>query len=208
LRLTERLNLAGEISEGDLGLGGKIGTEYLFSDKTTLYQSYTLENERSDNGLLARKGNMTSGFRTRYSDSVSVFLEDQYSHGDIPTGLTHSMGVDLAIKERLTFGTNFDFGSLKDPQTAAEIDRKAIAGSIGYGFDRVKLSSGLEYRIDENEQPDTSFTKRTTWLFKNNLKYKVSQNWRLLGKFNYSESESSLGDLYDGCFGFWISSDL
>ncbi len=198
LRLTERLNLSGEVSEGDLGLAGKIGTEYLFSDKTTLYQSYTLENERSDNGLLARKGNMTSGFRTRYSDSVSVFLEDQYSHGDIPTGLTHSMGVDLAIKERLTFGTNFDFGSLKDPQTAAEIDRKAIAGSIGYGFDRVKLSSGLEYRIDENEQPDTSFTKRTTWLFKNNLKYKVSQNWRLLGKFNYSESESSLGDLYDG----------
>ena len=198
LRLTERFNLVGEVSEGDLGPGAKIGTEYLYSDKTTVYQNYTLENERSDNGLLARKGNMTSGFRTRYSDSMSVFLEERYSHGDIPTGLTHSTGVDLAVTERLNLEMNLDFGSLKDPQTAAEIDRKTISGSIGYGFDHVKLASGLEYRVDENEQPDTDFTKRTTWLFKNNLKYQISPDWRLLGKFNYSLSESSQGDFYDG----------
>jgi predicted porin len=197
-RVTERLNLVGEVSEGDLGPAGKIGTEYLFSDKTTLYQNYTLENERSDDGFLARKGNMTSGFQTRYSDSMSVFLEERYSHGDIPTGLTHSTGVDLIVTERLNLGANFDFGSLKDPQTAAEIDRKTIGGRIGYGFDHVKLASGLEYRVDENEQPDTSFTKRTTWLFKNSLKYQMSPDWRLLGKFNYSLSESSLGDFYDG----------
>jgi hypothetical protein len=197
-RLTERLSLVGEISEGDLGPAGKVGSEYLYSDKTTLYQNYTLENERSDNGLLARKGNLTSGFRTRYSNSMSAFLEERYSHGDIPTGLTHSTGVDLAATDRLNLGANLDFGTLKDPQTAAEIDRKTIGGSVGYGFDNVKLASGLEYRVDENEQSDKSSTKRTTWLFKNNLKYQISQDWRLLGKFNYSQSESSLGDFYDG----------
>ena len=197
-RVTERLNLVGEVSEGDLGPAGKIGTEYLFSDKTTLYQNYTLENERSDNGLLARKGNLTSGFRTRYADSMSVFLEERYSHGDIPTGLTHSTGVDLAVTERFNLGANIDFGSLKDPQTAAELDRTSIGGRIGYGHDQVKLSSGLEYRVDEQEQLDTSWTKRTTWLWKNSLKYQMSQDWRLLGKFNYSLSESSLGDFYDG----------
>jgi flagellar motor protein MotB len=198
LRLTERLNLVGEVSGGDLGTAGKIGTEYLFSDRTTLYQNYALENERTDNGLLARKGNMASGFRTRYSDSASVFLEERYTHGDVPTGLTHSMGVDLMVTERLNFGTNLDFGTLKDPQTAAEIDQKALSVRAGYGFKQVKIASAMEYRVNETEQPDTSFTKRTNWLFKNSLKYQLSQDYRLLGKFNYSVSESSLGDFYDG----------
>ena len=193
LRLTDRLNLGGEVSGGDLGTAGKIGTEYLLSDRTTVYHNYTLENERTDNGLLARKGNMASGFRTRYSDSASVFLEERYTHGDVPTGLTHATGVDLMLADRLNVGASLDFGPLRAPQTDAEIDRKALSVSAGYGFDQLKLASALEYRVDETEQADTRFTKRTTWLFKNSLKYQVSQDWRLLGKFNYSVSESSLG---------------
>jgi hypothetical protein len=74
LRLTDRFKLFGEVSGGDLGTGGSLGTEYLYSDRTTLYMNYALENERSDDGRRARKGNMTSGFRTRYSDSATVYL--------------------------------------------------------------------------------------------------------------------------------------
>jgi hypothetical protein len=54
---------------------------------------------------------MASGFRTRYSDSASVFLEERYTHGDVPTGLTHSTGVDLAPTDRLNLGANLDFGT-------------------------------------------------------------------------------------------------
>ena len=198
LRLTDRFNLIGEVSDGDLGPGGKLGTEYLYSDRTTVYSNYTLENERTDNGLRARKGNMASGFRTRYSDSTSMYLEDRYTYGDVPTGLMHSTGVELAPVDRLNFGANLDFGILKDPQTAAELQRTAAGVSAGYGFDKLKIASALEYRVDDIEQPDTSFSKRTTWLFKNSLGYQVSPDWRLLGKFNYAVSESSLGTFYDG----------
>ncbi len=198
LRMTDRFKLLGEVSGGDLGTGGSLGTEYLYSDRTTLYMNYALENERSDDGRRARKGNMTSGFRTRYSDSATVYLEEQYAHGDVPTGLTHSTGVELAPTDRLNFGANLDFGTLKDPETAAEIERRAVGVNAGYGFDSLKISSAVEYREDNTEQPDTSFTKRTTWLFKNNLKYQLSDNWRVLGKLNYAVSESSLGDNYDG----------
>ena len=86
LRLTDRFKVDGEVSGGDLGTGGKLGTEYLYSDRTTLYSNYTLENERTDNGLLARRGKMASGFRTRYSDSASAYLEERYTHGDVPSG--------------------------------------------------------------------------------------------------------------------------
>jgi flagellar motor protein MotB len=197
-RLTERFNAKGEISAGDLGMGGLLGTEYLYSDSTTLYVNYTLENERSDNGVLARKGNMVSGFRTRYSDSASAYLEERYAHGEVPTGLTHSTGVELSPVERLNLGAHVDFGTLKDYETAAEIERRAAGVSVGYGFERLKLASGVEYRQDDTEQPDRSSYTRTTWLWKNSFKYQMSEDWRLLGKFNYAESESTQGQYYSG----------
>jgi hypothetical protein len=197
-RVTDRLKVEGEVSEGDLGAGARLGTEYLYSDRTTLYLNYALENERSDNGVRARKGNMTSGFRTRYSDSASVFFEERYTHGDTPAGLIHSTGVDLAPTDRLNFGANLDVGTLKDHQTGAELERRAAAVRAGYGFDSLKIASAVEYRVDDSEQADTSRVKRTTWLFKNSLKYQMNPSWRLLGKFNYAFSESSQGEFYDG----------
>src|SRR5690606_25287355 len=151
-RVSDRFNVTGELSEGDLGTGAQLGTEYLYSDRTTVYLNYTLENDRSDDGLRARKGNMASGFRTRYSDSASVYLEERYSHGDVPTGLMHSTGVDLAPFDRFNFGAHVDFGTLKDHQTAAELERKALGINAGYGFDNLKIASALEYRVDNTEQ--------------------------------------------------------
>ncbi len=198
LRMTDRFNIVGEVSEGDQGTGGKFGTEYLYSDRTTLYSNYTLENERTDNGVRARKGNMATGFRTRYSDSGSVYFEERYTHGDVPTGLTHSTGVKLVAFDRLNFGANVDLGTLKDPYTSAKLERTAVGVSAGYGFDKLKIASALEYRIDNIQQPDTSFSKRTSWLLKNSLKYQLSEDWRIIGKFNYAASESSMGDSYNG----------
>jgi hypothetical protein len=169
----------------------------LYSDRTTLYSNYTFENERTDNGLRARRGKMASGFRTRYSDSASVYLEEIYTHGDVSTGLMHSSGVELAATDRLNFSVNVDYGILKDRQTDAELKKKALGLSAGYGFDNLKIFSALEYRVDDTEQPDASFSKRTTWLLKNSLKYQLSPDWRLIGKFDYAHSESSLGQDFD-----------
>lgn len=199
-RLTDRFKVDGEVSDGDLGEGGRIGTEYLYSDRTTLYMNYTLENGRTDNGLRARNGNMASGFKTRYSDSATVYIEERYTHGDVPTGLMHSTGVELAPMDRLNLGANLDLGTLENQQTGAEIKRTAAGVNIGYGLEKLKLATALEYRVDESEQPDTTIDKRTTWLLKNGLKYQLSPDSRLIGKFNCSQSESSLGQFYDGDF--------
>jgi len=198
-RVTDRFKVNGELSGGDLGSSGKLGTEYLYSDRTSLYMNYALENERTDNGVRARKGNMTTGFRTHYSDSASVYLEERYTHGDVPTGLTHSTGVDIAPNDRWNYGANLDVGTLKDNATAAETKRTAVGLKVGYRFEKITFASALEYRVDKSENPvDATTSERTTWLTKNSLKYQLSPSWRLIGKFNHSESESSLGDFYNG----------
>ncbi|HJV66959.1 MAG TPA: OmpA family protein [Geomonas sp.] len=199
-RLTDRFKMTGEISEGSYGLAGKLGSEYLYSDKSTIYLTYALENERSDNGVQANKGTLTSGFRTRYSDSTSVYGEERYTHGDTPTGLIHTYGIDLTPSDRLNLGTKVEFGTLQDNQTGATTKRTAAGLNAGYGFDKVKLASAVEYRLDDEEQPDTSTVDRTTWLVKNSLKYQLTPDWRLIGTFNYSRSWSSQGSYYDGNF--------
>jgi lipopolysaccharide assembly outer membrane protein LptD (OstA) len=71
-------------------------------------------------------------------------------------------------------------------------------GRVAYGFDDLQLSSGIEYRYDESEQLDGTWSDRTTWLFKNTFKYQMTPDGRVVGKFNHSFSDSSLGQFYDG----------
>ncbi len=202
-RISDRLNIDAEISDGDLGLGGKIGSNYLHSDRTSVYLNYSLEDERTDNGQRGsrgREGNLVAGVKTRFSDSASVYLEERYQYNSSMTGLTHATGVSLAPTQRWNLGLNTDIGALQNMQTGAETDRIAGGIHIGYGFDSMQISSAIEYRYDTAEQADLSKTERTTWLFRNNFKYQITPGARLLGKLNHSYSESSLGVFYDGGF--------
>jgi flagellar motor protein MotB len=197
-RLTERLRIDTEVSDGDLGPGGRIGSNFLYSERTNLYLNYALENERTDNGLLVRRGNLVSGVKRRLSDSSSVYFEERYQDSGAATGLTHATGISLAPSERWNFGANADVGTLADPLTGAETDRIAGGIHVGYGLDNVQFSSAVEYRIDESEQPDLGVTERTTWLLRNSVRYQLSPDWRVIGKLNHAVSESSLGEFFDG----------
>ncbi|MCK7509887.1 MAG: porin family protein [Desulfobacterales bacterium] len=108
-RVTDRFKVNGEVSGGDLGSAGRIGTEYLYSDRTSLYLNYLLDSESAaDTGVRSKKGSLVSGVRTRYSDAFSVYLEEKYTHGDVPTGLTHAAGVDLAPADHWNVGASVD----------------------------------------------------------------------------------------------------
>ncbi len=202
-RLSERLRVDAEVSDGDLGSGGRVGTNYLHSDRTSLYLNYALENERTDNGLRSGRGsegNLVAGIKSRIADSTSVFLEERYQHNDTMTGLTHGTGISFAPTEKWNIGINTDIGTLLDTQTGAETDRVAAGVQLGFGFEKLTFSSGVEYRMDDVEQFDLSRTERKTWLLRNSFKYQMNPGSRLLGKLNHSESESSQGAFYDGGF--------
>ena len=197
-RPTQRFRLDAEASDGDLGPGGKLGTSFLYSDRTNLYLNYAMENERTDNGLRVRRGNLVSGAKRRLSDASSVYLEERYQDAGRTTGLTHATGINLVARERWNFGANAEVGTLRDHQTDAETDRKAGGVRVGYGADAVQWSSVVEFRRDEAEQLDLTQTERTTWLFRNTFKFQLTPDWRLLGKLDHSKSDSSLGAFYDG----------
>jgi flagellar motor protein MotB len=197
-RLTHRFRIDAEASDGDLGAGARIGTQFLPSERTSLYLNYSLENERTDNGLNVRRGNLVSGVKRRLSDSSSVYLEERYQNGGSVSGLTHATGIRLVVRERWNVGGSAELGTLSDSQTGAETDRKAVGVRLGYGAESIQFSTAVEYRRDDAEQPDTSHTERTAWLFRNNFKIQTTPDWRVVGKLNHSVSDSSLGEFQDG----------
>jgi flagellar motor protein MotB len=197
-RFGEKLRLDAEVSDGDLGAGGRVGTNYLLSDRTSLYINYALENESAGDGLHGRRGNLISGVKRRFSDSSSVYLEERYQETDMMSGLTHATGVTLTARDRWNFGANTEIGTLVDSLTGAKTEREAGGIRVGYAFDRMQISSGVEYRADDAQQADATYVERNTWLFRNNFRFQLSPDWRVIGKFNYSTSTSSQGQFYDG----------
>jgi flagellar motor protein MotB len=197
-RPTKRFRLDGEVSDGDLGTGGRLGTSFLYSERTSLYMNYSLENERTDNGMRLRRGNIVSGVKRRLSDASSVYVEERYQDGEALTGLTHAAGINLVARERWNFGASAEVGTLEDQLTGADTDRQAAGVRVGYGSDTIQWSSGVEYRQDDAEQLDLTHTERTVWLFRNNFKFQLTPDWRLLGKLNHSFSDSSLGEFFEG----------
>ena len=197
-RINERLQLDGEASYGDLGAAVKFGTSYQQSEKTRRYLSYALDNERGVDGQHVRKGTFISGMQARLSDSGSVYREDRLEHTDATNGLIHALGLSFSPSEHWSVGANWELGTLIDWRTKAETKRRAGGASIGYAFERLQLSSGIEYRYDDAQQLDGTWNDRTTWLFRNNMKFQMTPSLRLLGKVNHSFSDSSLGQFFDG----------
>jgi len=195
----ERMSMNMEVSDGDTGAGGRLGTNYLLSDRTSLYLNYALENERTDSGLNVRKGNLISGVKRRLSDSGSMYVEERYQETDLASGLTHATGVTLTAHDRWNMGANMELGTLTDSLTGAATERQAAGVRIAYGSDTFQVSSAVEYRFDDVQQLDAfTRTERETWLFRNNFKYQLTPDWRLLGKLDHSLSDSSQGQFYDG----------
>ena len=197
-RPTKRFKVDAEVSDGDFGLGGRVGTSFLHSERSSVYLNYALENERGDDGQRLRRGNLVSGAKTRLSDSSSVYLEERYQDRGTLTGLTHSTGIQLVPREHWNVGANTEVGTLRDALTGAETDRKAGGIRLGYGAKATQWSSAVEYRRDEAEQLDLTQTERTAWLFRNNVKFSLTPDWRIIGKLNHSFSESSQGEFFDG----------
>ncbi|HEY5971129.1 MAG TPA: hypothetical protein VIT22_04010, partial [Pseudoxanthomonas sp.] len=138
--------------------------------------------------------------KRRLSDSSSVYVEERYQDVNEASGLTHAAGMSLNLGEGWTVGANAELGTLQNSETAAETERRAGGVRVAYNNGPTRISSGIEYRADDAEQPDTTFVERTTWLFRNNFKYQMSPDWRLVGKLDRSISESSQGQFYDGDF--------
>lgn len=193
-QMTSRFKMGGEVSEGDGGLGGKLLGDYLIDDRSNVYMAFTNETERPESVYRGRYSTLVFGSSYRFSDQARVFNESRWGAGAGPDSLVHAYGMDLAPNDRWTVGLKAEQGTISD-EASGDLDRVALGVSAAYKHEKTKLAAALEYRDESGTTGD-----RKVWLMKSSAGYQIDPSWRLLGKFNFSVSESSGGEFFDADF--------
>ncbi|HUH54589.1 MAG TPA: hypothetical protein VLZ32_02520, partial [Rhodanobacter sp.] len=190
---TDRVHVEGEVSDGDGGVGGKLGSDYRISDRSNVYAQYLMETERPDLAYRGRFGTLLGGVRSKLNDRVSVYEESRQTSGSGQDSLVHAFGIDLAPNDRWTTGLKLEQGTVTDP-LAGDMRRQSTAVSLAYKDEVTKWASSVEYRYEDSRLSG----RRTSWLTRNSIGNQLTPAWRLLGKLDMARSGSSQGVFFSG----------
>ncbi|HMK59716.1 MAG TPA: OmpA family protein [Dissulfurispiraceae bacterium] len=198
-QVTPRFKMGAEVSEGDGGLGGKLSGDYRIDDRSNVYMTYTNETEQPDLIYRGRLGTLVLGSDYRLSDQTRLYSESRWVNGAGPDSMVQAFGLDYAPNDRWTYGFKGEAGVVSD-EASGDLKRRAAGLSVAYKFKDLKYASALEYRHESG-----NIENRDTWLMRNSLGYQATPSWRLLGKLNFSFSDSSQGNFYDGNFAEFVT---
>lgn len=199
-----------EVSNGDRGDAVLAGAEYRRNDAHTIYGNYVFAPSQTatpigvDSVVSARTFSPLSGFtlgqRLQLNERWRLSNESQWLTDPAANGQVNSLGLDFAPKIGWNLGASVQKGELTNNQTSAVTDREAVSLFGSYTYGKFSWSSKIEHRRDQIKQsadagtsssalPDG--TEQTQWLSTNRASYKVTDDWRWLGKLNYSVTEST-----------------
>jgi len=148
-QISNAARVGAEASDGGLGFGGKLSTDYRIDDRSNVYVNYTLAADQPDALNDGRAGTLTTGTRYRYSDATSLYGEERMQTGSGPDSLTRAYGVDFTPNKQWTYGLKFEHGTISDP-LAGDVLLTAVGATLQYSKDRIKYGGALEYRNDDS----------------------------------------------------------
>ena len=194
-QVSSKARIGAEASDGSLGFGGKLSTDYRIDDRSNAYVNYTLAADQPDALNVGRAGTLTTGTRYRYDDSTSVYGEERLQSGSGSDMLTRAYGVDFTPSKLWTYGLKFEHGTISDP-FQGDIALSAITGSLQYTQGQIKYGGALEWRRDDSSITGASRTELT----RNSLSYQIDPDWKLFGKLNWSKTDGPASPSLDASF--------
>ena len=199
-----------EVSHGDRGDSALVGAEYRRTDTHTIYGNYVVAPSQTatptgvDSITSAQTFSPLSGFtlgqRVQLNERWRLSNESQWLTDPTANGQVNSLGLDFAPKIGWNLGASLQKGDLTNSQTSAVTDREAVTFFGGYTDTQLSWSSKIEHRRDQIKQSADAGTssnalptgtEQAQWLSTNRASYKVTDDWRVLGKLNYSVTEST-----------------
>ena len=196
VKLTDKINVRGEVSEGEGGLGALAEVAWKRDDGEEYYLNYNLDADHSElgvdgTGFTSNSANaLTVGGRRRFSDSVSVYGEERATFGE-RRGLTHAYGVDYSPTKAVQLGAGVEMGQIEDG--TQRLDREAYSLSAGYAKNKLSAGAAFELRNDTVATVGAANTlgaaeERETQVAKANASVEVSENWRAMVNGAYVQS--------------------
>jgi hypothetical protein len=199
--LTDRITASGEISWGTSGIGLLADLSYQPTAADRYHVGYRLSPDGIAGDLdgydpFGRDyGAVVFGFDRAYTDSLSLFGEENYDFLGAQRSRRHAYGVKYAPDDAWLYSAGIEAGEVFD-ETNGDFERFAVSGSAQYRGEGIDGGVKVEARMDE---PQTgSGNDRDTWLAKANLGVKVSPDWRFLARIDAVISESDQSSILDG----------
>ena len=194
--LSDRLTAAAEVSDGNLGFGADASLRWR-GDKGSTWVSYQMDPlrrfDRSDFAGQDR-GVWTLGADRQVGDNVTLRTEQTLDRFGTSNAREVTHGLRYAHAGWQVDGTLTN-GQLDDPD-GGDIRRKGV--SLGAEFsdgDALKLGLRGEFRQDDG---DDDARDRDSWGISAQLRYKLTEEWRLITDLEAVISNSSASALRDG----------
>lgn len=204
VRVSKTLRASGEISDGDGGLGASAQLNYQGAEGSEYYVGYALSVDDTDSlsstprEAYATYGTVTAGARRRYSDTVSIYGEEQASFGSTGRNLVHAYGVDFRPSPEWAFGASAEVGTIGD-DVLGDFNREALSVSMAKTGDGLRFSTNAEARFETGVLNGRN-RDRTTYLFRNTLGWDAGRDIELLGRLNVAISDSDQSSILDADF--------
>ncbi len=199
VRVTEKIWLQGEVSNGSIGWGALAGVKYDKTPDDHYYAGYRLDPERSLSTATSLQGtdlgNVVIGAKTRYTDTLSGYAENSYDIFGRQRTLGTTYGVTYTPSALWVVNGGIEYGDVQD-SAGQEISRVALSSSVSYvEKERIAWKLKGEARFENS----TDRTKdRDTYLISTGIKVKQNPNWRLLANLDAAFSNSNQADILDG----------
>jgi len=182
-KVTDRLSLSGEISEGSRGTNVTLGAEHEMSDTYSVYANANV----FDDGVSGLGQSYTIGQRKTVNDKLKIYSEHQFSTEDSSTGVANTVGLSNTFN-RYTSGTLSFQASRTEDELGELTERDTLTAGISYKKNLTHLTSKLEYRQDESSTVDTD-----QWVMTNSAHFRQSNATRWQARLNLSSTVDNLG---------------
>ena len=199
-RLSERVTLLAEASDGSLGGAGRVEFGYRPNDATTTTIGYRLDPLRrfDANDFSGRdRGSLVFGTSSRVNDRWSYLSESTYSALGTRPSLTSGYGVTYTPSERWKYDGTLQFGESRE-EDGTRLERRGF--SLGLRYTEADLvSAGLrgEWTNENSNRPGNALD-RDTWLVSGFYETKVSEDWRFVSSLDAVISDSDQSSFRDG----------
>jgi hypothetical protein len=182
-RLRDRWTVRAEGSTGRFGKSLLLGTDLSVNDHYDVYISHTLASDRAE----GQRAVTTFGQRARLSNQLTMFSENQFTHGERQNGLSQLYGLEITPTTRWTFGFTLQRSDLEE-SALGEVKRQAVSLSAAYNEGRSRWQGKLEFRRDRGD------ADRVQLLVANQLDFKLTDSIALSGKLDGSTTRDRDAD--------------
>lgn len=198
LRLNDRLRLEGEASDGSLGFAGLANLSYDTGNGSQYRIGYKLDPLRAaDNATFtgSDSGTWVIGAERRVSDTINYRTETSYDLFGDQRSQASAYGVNYTPSDRWAHTGNVELGEARQANGDTLKRRGFSLGTTYSDGDYLKAGLKGEYRTETSTD---AAQNRDTWLISSYVRYKTSEDWRLIANIDALISSSDQSSFRDG----------